>query len=62
MLLDYRAVGVELVIPQSELRNFKDWASVYNKGMKSGRSYQSTNYAISPKVNYQDHMPLQKLP
>ena len=52
MLLDYRAVGVELVIPPIELRNFKDWASVLWKTHKKVGSNVYGDH-FSPKGNYQ---------
>ena len=62
MLLDYKAVGVELVMPTIEFLNFKDWAS-YSKSTKmTGRSNYSNNYTFSPKVNCQDQLVNYKLP
>ena len=63
MLLDYRAVGVELVFPEIELRNFKDWASYRTKGSKMPlRTHHPTSHHFSPRMNCQEKALLHQLP
>ena len=61
MLLDYKAVGVELVTPAIEERNFKDWAGYAKGKMNTQRSFNS-NQIYNPKINAQESIIMRHLP